>query len=163
MSDHVVPSDFCSVPPGWKLVPVKLTPRMIEAAWDAMPLAIEGSEDDGEATDDGYAKLYEAMIAYAPEAPTNVGGFTDTLRLDRFAQIALAVEGKAEGFGSQLCADRELGFVREDFLSRHAQGDDAGVAFRYAMDQLLAGYPPTARGDDSENEIARGQRERFWK
>lgn len=63
-----------NAPEGWKLVPVKLTPHMIEAAWDAMPLTIEGREDDGEATDDGYTKLYEAMIAAAPELPSEGNG-----------------------------------------------------------------------------------------
>jgi hypothetical protein len=58
-----------NAPNGWWLVPVKLTPEMLEAAWDAMPLTIEGREDDGEATDDGYAKLYTAMLNAAPALP----------------------------------------------------------------------------------------------
>jgi hypothetical protein len=57
-------------------------------------------------------------------------------RLRRFAGIALAVEGKDSGFGSQLTGDRELGFIREDFLGRLAQGDDAYTAFCYAIDQI---------------------------
>lgn len=57
------------VPKGWKLVPLELTERMIEAAWDAMPLEIEGREDDGEATDEGYKELYAGMLRVAPEPP----------------------------------------------------------------------------------------------
>ncbi len=63
-----------NVPEGWKLVPIKPTERMLEAAWDAMPLTIEGREDDGEATDDGYVKLYEAMVERAPEPPHSGSG-----------------------------------------------------------------------------------------
>jgi hypothetical protein len=63
------PHTACLAQDGWKLMPPKLTPEMIEAMWDAMPLTIEGREDDGEATDDGYTKLYLAALAAAPEPP----------------------------------------------------------------------------------------------
>jgi hypothetical protein len=67
----------CLAPDGWKLMPPKLTPEMIEAMWDAMPLTIEGREDDGEATDDGYAKLYLAALTAAPEPSTPHRGSAD--------------------------------------------------------------------------------------
>lgn len=73
---------------------------------------------------------------------SNGNASRDTERLKRFAGIALAVEGKDEGFGSQLAASRELDFVREDFLSRHAQGDDAYTAFCYAIDQIMPKVSP---------------------
>lgn len=54
-----------NVPMGWKLVPLQLTERMQEAAFDAIPIDMSDSSDP----DDEYQRLYSAMLAAAPEPP----------------------------------------------------------------------------------------------
>lgn len=62
-------------------------------------------------------------------------------RLRRFAEIARAVEGQADGFGSELAGSRELAIVRSGFLKALDDGKDAYEAFCLAVDEMLPEVP----------------------
>lgn len=63
---------------------------------------------------------------------------TDTARLMRFAGIAAAVEGKLDGFGSELSGSRELDIIREEFLRQMDAGETPYRAFCAALDGVMA-------------------------
>ena len=73
---NAAPVQQVSVPDGWKLVPVEPTPKMIDATWYHEIDMSCGIESQGARN----KRIYEAMLAAAPEAPAADAGLVDMYR-----------------------------------------------------------------------------------